>query len=283
MVEDIDVSYLKPSKYQLRRGLGDISSLVRSISERGVLQPVLVRPLDNGYFEIVCGHRRFAACKKLKLKHLPCTISHLSDKDAFEASIVENVQRENLDPIDEAQAYRRYVLEFGWGSITKLAQRIGKSEVYVSHRLLLLNLPAEVRSKIADRSLSTSKARELVWLKSPELQKDMMSAILDRKLSSKGVHEAVTLVKQGVKVGDAVEAVDNQVNSWKSYKEERPDPDSVLMERAIVSLIISMMRLDNLIDLAKNEQFKEYLISTRYDVHQLIDRCLRKKKEMWGR
>lgn len=279
-LEDLDLSCITPSRNPLRRELGELSSLMASIAEKGLLQPILVRP-NNNTFEIVCGHRRYAACKKLKMKQIPCIIEYLSDQKAFEASLVENVQRQGLDAIDEARAYQKYVLEFGWGSITKLARKIGKSEEYVSHRLLLLDLPEEIRAKVANKSLSTSKAREFVWLREPNKQKEMLKAIMDRNLSSRKLHEAVSLVKKGIDVKDAVDQVDTQ-QAWTRYIRERPDPDSMLMQKAIVALRISMMRIDGVIEEVRSDLLKEYLIETRYRIHQLIDGALKKNKELWG-
>ena len=271
---------IRPPQRQLRNELGDLSSLMASIAENGLIQPILVRPKDSE-FEIVCGHRRFEACRKLRLKEIPCIVEHLSDQKAFEAGLIENLQRESLDPMDEARAYQKYVLELGWGSITKLAKRIGKSEEYVSHRLLLLNLPESGKSKLTDRSLSTSKARELVWLKEPTLQIQMLEEIIDRRLSTRETHEAVSLVRRGVRVSDAAEQVDR--DSWSAdYKEERPQADAVLMEKAITVLRISMMRIDNIIEKTNSEQVRKYLIYSRFGIHELIGECLKRKKELWG-
>jgi len=279
-LEEIATAYLIPSKSKIRGTLGDLSSLVASIREKGLIEPLLVRPKDGG-FEIVCGHRRFEACKKLRMKSVPCVVKYFSDQRAFEISLIENIQRESLNPIDEAVAYHRYVVQRGWGGVSKLARRIGMSEEYVSHHLLLLSLPKEVQSKVSDGTLNFTKARELVWLKDPKLQTELLREIMARRLSTRKVHTAAVSVKNGIKVDEAVAGVD-RADPWdRGYREAEPDPDYLVMEKAIVALRISMMKMDSIIELASNRQLKEYLVQVRYNMHDLIDKSLRRRKEMW--
>src|SRR5207237_6558995 len=96
---------LHPSPNSLRKSLGDVSELTNSIREHGLLQPVLVRPHKNG-FEIIAGNRRMSACKQLHWPKLPCYVTSLSDKEAFEASLIENIQRQTLEPLEEAEAFK---------------------------------------------------------------------------------------------------------------------------------------------------------------------------------
>ncbi len=104
-------------------------------------------------FELVCGHRRYAACKKLGITTIPCIILPLDNREAFELALVENLQRENLNPIEEAEAFKSYAVSYGHGGVTRLARKIGKSEEYVSHRLLLLSLPGQLLGRINRRLL----------------------------------------------------------------------------------------------------------------------------------
>jgi ParB family chromosome partitioning protein len=121
------------------------------------LQPILIRPLEHG-FEIVAGHRRFQACRTLRWRFIPSKIRELSDKQAYEIQLTENIQRKSMDPIEEAEAFRRYVIDFGWGGVSELARKICKSEEYVSHHMQLLKLPDEIKHKIMNNSLNVSQA-----------------------------------------------------------------------------------------------------------------------------
>ena len=280
IVENIDISYVRPATRKLRHTTGDLSSLMASISEKGLIEPIIVRPRDNG-FEIVCGHRRFEACKKLGLKEVTCLITNFTDQKAFEASLIENLQRESLDPIEEANAYKKYVTEYGWGSITKLAKKIGKSEEYVSHRLLLLNLPSEVLDDIVNRSMSPSKARELVWLKNAELQREIAESVKVHNLSAKTIHDVVKLVKAGFKVSEAVDAVSSSNIQSARLRDEEPNRDSILLERSIAVLRIAMMRMDSVIEEAKSEHVRKHMIKQRYSIHQMIDDSMRRRVELF--
>lgn len=257
--------------------MGDLTSLMTSIARKGLVQPIIVRPVDVG-FEIVCGHRRFEACKKLRLKEIPCIIEHINDRAAFERALIENLERRDLDPVDEARAFKRYVDELGWGGISELARTISKSEEYVSHRILLLDLPSEVLAKVSDGSIGPSQARELVWMKQSNLQKQLSGFIVEKKLSVKELRETAKLVREGVKMEDAIESVGK--HPWKIYAQEKPHKDSLLLEKSETILRIAMLRLDELIEQVENEQIREFLIQERFGIHQLLDDCIRRKKEI---
>jgi ParB family transcriptional regulator, chromosome partitioning protein len=142
--ERLPLYIIRPAQNQIRQydsllQQQSIKELALSIKKHGLLQPIIVRPISHG-FEIVAGHRRFYACKSLHWKVITAMVKDLSDKDAFEIQLVENVHRNTLDPIEEAQAFKRYVIDYGWGGVTHLANAIMKSEQYVSSRLQLLKL-----------------------------------------------------------------------------------------------------------------------------------------------
>src|SRR5215203_2787258 len=170
MVEErLPLHIIKPAQVQTRiyaslsQQQESIDELSRSIKKHGLLQPIIVRPINRG-FEIVAGHRRFQACKILRWKTIPAMVKDVSDKDAFEIQLVENIQRKTLDPIEEAQAFKLYVRDYGWGGITYLAETIMKSEQYVSSRLQLLELPQKVIDRIKSGELKVSHAFELLGL-----------------------------------------------------------------------------------------------------------------------
>lgn len=167
VVEQIETKMMRPSMFAIRDKLQkndpDFDTLVTSIREHGLLQPILIRPFGHG-FEIVAGHRRFKACRTLRWRFIPAKIRELSDKQAYEIQLTENVSRKSMDPIEEAEAFRRYVIDFGWGGISELAKKIGKSEEYVSHRLQLLKLPDEIKQKIVSNSLNVSQAIEIAQM-----------------------------------------------------------------------------------------------------------------------
>jgi len=148
----------------LRSDLGQLDELIASIEEKGLLEPIVVRPVEDG-FEVVAGYRRLEACKRLGWRRIPCHIIELDDREAYEVSLIENLQHKSLDPIEEALAFKRYVEEYGYGSVTELARRIEKSPSYVSRMIALLSLPDDVREELVRRRKSPSIAQELLNLK----------------------------------------------------------------------------------------------------------------------
>jgi ParB family chromosome partitioning protein len=164
LIEDIDLSQIKLSTRPLRAEAGDVRLLAESIGRNGLLQPIVVRVIDN-YFEIVAGNRRFLACKHLSLRKITCHIIDLSDKGAYELSLIENIQRRSMNPIEEGQAYIRYIEDYGWGGVSELAKVIGKSQEYVSKRIKLLELPEELQNEIIRHRIKTSIGEELAYVR----------------------------------------------------------------------------------------------------------------------
>ena len=158
---DLNLSELRPPLNQIRK-IDNLNGLMRSILENGLLQPIIVRIInDKNHYEIVAGYRRYSACKKLGWKKIPCQIVDLTDIEAFEISIVENVQRKTLNPLDEAKAFKKYVYDNGWGSASELATKLGKSVPYITKRIMLLDLPSDVTRAINENLLVPSIAEEL--------------------------------------------------------------------------------------------------------------------------
>lgn len=199
---------IKPAQVQTRIYASlsqqeSIYELSRSIKKHGLLQPIIVRPINLG-FEIVAGHRRFQACKLLRWKTIPAMVKDASDKDAFEIQLVENIQRKTLDPIEEAQAFKVYVTDYGWGGVTYLADTIMKSEQYVSSRLQLLNLPQNVTDRVKSGKLKVSHAFELLGLEGKILE-SMSDDIINKNMSVKDIRR----YKHQLALAKSKETVDN--------------------------------------------------------------------------
>ncbi|MEM0075351.1 MAG: ParB/RepB/Spo0J family partition protein [Conexivisphaerales archaeon] len=281
--------------------------LVKSITEHGILEPLIVRPAmdqsgsirDSQKYELICGYRRFLACKKLGLDSVPCIIMELSDRQAFEASLIENIQRKSLNPIEEAEAYKSYVFNFGRGSISRLAERIGKSEEYVSHRLLLLGLPKQIQDRITKKLLDPSHAMELVWLKDVNKQLETYQMISKYRLSLRELRSVIKKVKEGVPVSEAVEQAiyyrnmaksnRNGVNrnsgtpdSWPYYRSEVENTDKdrklQILDKAIILMRGSLTGLDFLVHQSETlPDVMEILMESRRRVHSILDDLIRKK------
>ena len=162
---------LEPSPFQPRRLFDEaaLSDLVESIREKGVLQPLLVRPnpKKEGGYEIIAGERRFRASKKAGLSQVPVIIKNFDDKTALEVALIENLQREDLNAIEEADAYVRLMKEFEYTQ-EELARVVGKSRSYVANMMRLLELPASVKKMLTDKQITVGHARSLLGVSHPE-------------------------------------------------------------------------------------------------------------------
>jgi len=146
----LKLSEIREPKFLFRTSLGKIEELADSIRKKGLLNPLTVRKTTEGY-ELVCGWRRYNALKMLGMEEALCIVHEdLSDKDAFEIALVENVQRKELSPMEEARAFKKYVEEYGWGSVVELAEKIGKRHPYVTLRIQFLELPEEVQRMLEE-------------------------------------------------------------------------------------------------------------------------------------
>lgn len=190
LIEDIEIHKIKASPNLLRPRTEDLEDLILSVRERGLLQPIIVR-LKDEYFEIVAGNRRYTACKTLGWRKIICHVVELSDMESFEISLVENVQRKTLTPLEEGNAYRKYVSDFGWGGVSDLALRLSKSVAYITKRIKLLDLPSDILDSISDSVISTSVAEELCTVKDKEKQSVLADMISKRHLSVKETREMV--------------------------------------------------------------------------------------------
>jgi ParB family chromosome partitioning protein len=159
-LENIETRAIHNSRCPVRKDVGPIEELVASIMRRGLLEPIVVRP-DREGFEVVAGSRRLEACRRLRIKRIPCHVVDLCDRGAYEISLMENLQRKTLNPLEEAEAFRKYVDDYGYGGISELAKRIGKSQSYVSRRIALLDLPDSLREELMRQRISPSAVGEL--------------------------------------------------------------------------------------------------------------------------
>ena len=191
-VRQIAVDRITPNPKQPRIAADPaaLADLTASIREHGVLQPILVRPLERGHYEIVAGERRWRAVTALALALIPAIIEEMSDEQAIEIAVIENLQRENLSPLDEAAIFARMTSELGY-SIRKLANKLGKDKGYIENRLRLVAAPADVRALVAERSDTISHAYELMKIDDPARRAELAAQIARGELSLARLKEAV--------------------------------------------------------------------------------------------
>lgn len=188
----VKISMVEPNRSQPRKNFDEDSllELSDSIKQYGVLQPLLVVKKD-GYYEIIAGERRWRAAKLAGVKEVPVIVKELTDQEIVEISLIENIQRENLNPIEEAQAYKRLLTEFSLKQ-DEVAERVSKSRTAVTNSMRLLKLSEKVQQMVIDDMISTGHARALLALDDKEQQYNIANKIFDEKLS---VRETEKLIK----------------------------------------------------------------------------------------
>lgn len=191
----LPTSYLTPGRYQPRRRFEAeaMEQLITSVREQGVVQPLIVRPLGDNRYEIVAGERRWRAAQAVQLHEVPVVIRDMTDRQALEVSLLENIQRQDLTPLEEADGYRRLMDEFGHTQ-EALANHLGKSRSHIANTLRLLNLPETVRELVESGSLSAGHARALLTLPNPE---EVAEQIIAKKLSVRAVEQMAQRAKDG--------------------------------------------------------------------------------------
>lgn len=191
-VVKLRISLVEPKRDQPRKYFDDqaIDELADSIGQYGIISPLLVQKKDN-YYEIIAGERRWRAAKKAGLKEVPVIIKNISDREAVEISLIENIQREDLNPMEESRAYERLVKEYGL-SQEEVAQKVSRSRSAVTNSMRLLKLQPSVQKMVEEGSLSEGHARTIVSIEDPILQKEVAEQVIESNLS---VRQTETLVK----------------------------------------------------------------------------------------
>ncbi|MFO7155024.1 MAG: ParB/RepB/Spo0J family partition protein [Pseudomonadota bacterium] len=196
-VASIPIEDILPDRNQPRRHFDEaqIEELAASIRSKGVIQPILVRK-DGEKYRIIAGERRWRAAQRAGLRTLPALVKEVTERQAFELALIENIQRADLNPIEEAEAYRRLIEEFG---LTQegCAERVGKERSSIANSLRLLRLPEEVKERLIDGSLNMGHARALLGLGEDEAIKRAAAEVIARRLSVRQTESLVRRLKAG--------------------------------------------------------------------------------------
>ncbi len=192
-VKEVSVSEIRPNPYQPRKEFEQsaIDELAHSIREHGIIQPLIVRKSIKG-FELVAGERRLRAAKLAGLKQVPVVVKAYTDQQLMEIALIENLQRENLNPLEEAEAYEKLIAHHEYTQ-EQLAQRIGKSRPHVANMLRLLQLPESIRKLVAATELTMGHARALLSVSDENMQMQLAKDVVEKGLNVRQLEE---LVKQ---------------------------------------------------------------------------------------
>ncbi|MDY4023375.1 ParB/RepB/Spo0J family partition protein [Staphylococcus borealis] len=196
-IQNVDISQIKANPYQPRKTFDNekLSDLATSIQTHGILQPIVLRQTVQGYY-IVVGERRFRASQLAGLTEIPAIIKELSDSDMMELAIIENLQREDLNAIEEAESYQRLMKDLGLTQ-QKVAERLGKSRPYIANMLRLLNLPQDVSKQVKEGALSGAHGRTLLGIKDVSKMKKISQQAIREKWSVRYLEQVVNEMQDG--------------------------------------------------------------------------------------
>ena len=183
-LKEIDVSLIKPGPEQPRKDFDEkaLQELAQSIKEKGVLQPVIVRKSDDGGYYIIAGERRWRAAKAAGLKKIPAIVKDVDQSTALELALVENIQRDNLNPVEMADAFKRLIDEYNYTQ-EELSKRVGKDRATIANYLRILNLPPEIKDLIVNDRISLGHAKAILSLPTKSLQIEVARQVVNKGLS----------------------------------------------------------------------------------------------------
>ena len=208
-IEHLDINSIEANPFQPRQNFDEeqLNSLAESIKSKGVLQPILVKKLETGAYQLIAGERRLRASKIAQLSEIPAIILDISKKEQLEIAILENIQREDLNPIDEAESYRRLMDEFHYTQ-EDISKILGKSRSHIANMLRLLNLPINVKNLLKSGEISFGHARALISSENPE---KLARIVMDQSLSVRETEDMIRQRKHVSGIADAVAAVAPEV------------------------------------------------------------------------
>jgi ParB family transcriptional regulator, chromosome partitioning protein len=197
-LREIDIDRILPNSQQPRKNFDEesLEELANSIRQHGVVQPIVVRALDDGFFQLIAGERRWRASQRAGLTRLPAVVRQAGEHDTLEIALIENLQRQDLNPLEEAQAYERLIVDFGMTQ-DEVAGRVGKNRATVANMLRLLKLPPEVQQWLRDKKLSTGHAKALLSLSEPDAILDAAKRVIQGNLSVRQAEMLTARIAKG--------------------------------------------------------------------------------------
>jgi ParB family chromosome partitioning protein len=254
-----------------------VSELADSIRQHGLIHPLTVRPIANGY-EVIAGNRRLEAVMLLNFKTVACRVIAASDRDAYEIAITENVQCETLNPIEEASAFKRYVENFGWGGVSQLAMRIGRSQEFVNNRIRLLQLPEKIQEGIIRQRITCSAALELL-----PLEKKAIEELVDTLADGSVTRDRIRSFVRAASMSEAADPVGDQADNVLSrYHKEIFLIDKALNE-SIVAKKNALSHFDRIMNSVNDWVIQETLEHFRSSIREDIERLVRMRKTLTAR
>lgn len=264
-LREVPLERVIPNPHQPRQRVdqNNLAELVESIKTHGLIQPIVVRPAPEGKYEIIAGERRWLACKNLNMERVPVIVKQYSDLEASAAALIENIQREDLNAVDEASAYKKLMDNHGLTQ-EELSARLGKSRSFIANMVRLLALPGEVKEMLAEGRLSAGHARALLALPDNMLRNKFAARIMEKQMSVRSTEEMVKKYLEGRKQNrKRSRPRDAEKKDWETRLAERLGRSIKIREKADGSGAL-VIKYDNREDLHKLlDQLNEQLNVSR--------------------
>jgi ParB family chromosome partitioning protein len=291
---NIPLTQIQPPTHPVREFTNDLTGLALSIRTMGLIEPIIVRTKGDLY-EIVSGFRRLEACKMLNMSKVMCRVIDVNDKEAYEAALVENLQRRSMNPLEEAKAFHKYVSDYGWGGESELAREIGKSQEYVSRRIRVLDLPLEVQEKIRKNVINSSLAQELYSLSESD-SCAISNYVSSNGLSNKEAREIVRVIKIQPEMRRLFEKNSAMHDVMMFITEEQKRSAfkkiNLLLKKTALSLKISLTSLDDTLEEMEDYEdelnasipnlwlVKDLIIRHRILLHDQLNEIIHQRKKL---
>jgi len=272
------VASIRPPKHKLRDDLGDLTELKISMQNMQ-LHPVIVRHLSQDLYELITGHRRWMAAIELKWEYIEAKIVQVDNKTALEIAIQENFERKDMDPLEEAKAFKLYIKDHGYGSTGDLAKKLGVSNALISDRMSLLNLPEEVFPHGKSSNLSTSHLETISRLETKEAVE--LSNIIEKvSLTTDQTQKATKFIQTGHSAEEAVRTV-LEFPDMTPLQAQKYNPVKMAREEIVSTLLRALKSVDFSLDkLPEGPEKGVWTGRIRYKLHELVNDANRVKREV---
>jgi ParB family transcriptional regulator, chromosome partitioning protein len=295
----IPIQNITVSTRVLRNPRVSLEDLLISIKQKGLINPPLVR-IKSDHYELIAGHRRLEACKLLGWQNITCHIVDVDDKNAYEISLIENVQQKSMTPLEEARAFKEYVDAFGWGSESDLAQRIGKSQEYVSRRIRLLTLPESLQKDVLEGRISVSTAEELLPLNDNRVVlQELGNYVAENRLNKQETRQIVKVARKNSDI-DEREFKDKIATTLKLKDLEEDKAQDIrlsevyetlraMLKKSILGIRISLNNIDDVAEELQSIQYEnsrygwiinEIIMQNRFRLHEQLDLLLKESSKL---
>ena len=204
-LSEIDINLIEPNSLQPRTNFDNeqLENLAQSIRANGIIQPLLVRRLDEGRYQLIAGERRWRAAQKAELQRVPAIIRDIPDDKILELALIENIQRQELNPIEEAQAYKKLIDTLGLTQ-EMVAQRVGRDRTFITNYIRLLRLPEDIQRLVEQEKISMGHARALLGVDDVEIQRKIAQNVIDQALSVRETERAIRKIIEGASAAASV-------------------------------------------------------------------------------